>query len=529
MNITIGIPESLVVEDYDTNAFTLWLEEKTGVNINFHKFATQAQDYKTQLSVMILDETARLPDILINMEYLGTTAWKRYAKEGYFLDLTEYFEDREGKGKAYWDSAKESNIPEAYVKDVLRQSSDDEGRIFSFPRIEMTVIDTMDYMPMINQDWLTKLNLKMPKDPESLYQVLKAFKTQDPNGNGFQDEYPLIGGGANGTVGSDIINWIVNMFLYYDDYDWFNLSSDGKKIEVPFTSNAYREALIYLNKLKSEGLIEYNWTFQEVSSKVNSKTPVVGVVVDHPTLVFTPGKKTIDPYVSMPYWGYAVRREYRYGQDCFITEGALDGMEENPEVVDKCWEILCTMASKEGSYRQRYGEKGVNWTDADPGAKSFLGWDADVKLLTSDIFSTMGNECWKDNAAILLGAAENETVQVDANTDDWTIKKLNLLKAIYDNFEIMEAKTPKYTMPHIIRTEEQKEETQNERSNCQSAVNSWCVKFISGELDPNKDADWNAYKKELDDLGLQTWINQTQKLYEAGYMQAVLEGSYTRY
>ena len=530
MNITIGIPESLLVEDYDTNAFTLWLEEKAGVNIIFNKLATNAGDYKTQLSVMMLDDNAQLPDILVNMDYLGSATWKRYAKEDYFLDLTPYFNDKEGKGKAYWDAVKESGISEAMVKDVLRDSSDDEGRIVSFPRIETTVIDTMDYMPMINQEWLDNLDLDMPKNPTDLYNVLKAFKTGDPNKNGFQDEYPMIGGAANGTVGSDIINWIVNMFVYYDDYDWFNLSDDGKKLVTAFTGNKYREAMIYLNKLKAEGLIEYNLSFNENSNLVNSKTPVVGIVVDHPTLVFSANKKTIDPYVAMPYWGYAVRREYRTTQDCFITEAALDGKDENPEVVDKCWELLCIMASKEGSYRQRYGEKGVNWDWADPGTKSFLGWDADIKFLTADVFGSTGNENWKDVAASLLPNAENESVQVDDKTDAWTLKKFKLLKAIYDAFsEAEKAKTPRYIMPHVVRTQEEYERDYNERLNCQNAVNAWRVKFINGEMDPNKDADWNAYLKELNDLGLQTWVNNAQKKYEKDYMAAVLDGTYERY
>ena len=33
----------------------------------------------------------------------------------------------------------------------------------------------------------------MPTTTEEFYEVLKAFKTQDPNGNGKADEIPLIG------------------------------------------------------------------------------------------------------------------------------------------------------------------------------------------------------------------------------------------------------------------------------------------------------------------------------------------------
>ncbi len=45
----------------------------------------------------------------------------------------------------------------------------------------------------VRQDWMEKLGLKYPTNAEELYTVLKAFKTQDPNGNGIADEVPFFG------------------------------------------------------------------------------------------------------------------------------------------------------------------------------------------------------------------------------------------------------------------------------------------------------------------------------------------------
>lgn len=44
---------------------------------------------------------------------------------------------------------------------------------------------------MINVEWLEKLGLDMPTTTEELKEVLIAFKTKDPNGNGKADEIPL--------------------------------------------------------------------------------------------------------------------------------------------------------------------------------------------------------------------------------------------------------------------------------------------------------------------------------------------------
>ena len=44
---------------------------------------------------------------------------------------------------------------------------------------------------MINKAWLDKLGLQVPTTWDELENVLKAFKTQDPNGNGQADEIPM--------------------------------------------------------------------------------------------------------------------------------------------------------------------------------------------------------------------------------------------------------------------------------------------------------------------------------------------------
>ena len=42
-----------------------------------------------------------------------------------------------------------------------------------------------------------------------MYDVLKAFKSKDPNGNGSADEIPMMGRG--------IANYVINAYQYYDN------------------------------------------------------------------------------------------------------------------------------------------------------------------------------------------------------------------------------------------------------------------------------------------------------------------------
>lgn len=66
-----------------------------------------------------------------------------------------------------------------------------DGQLFYFSVIRNDPKINVYYGPMIRQDWLDKLGLEMPQTISDWYNVLKAFKERDPNGNGKKDEIPL--------------------------------------------------------------------------------------------------------------------------------------------------------------------------------------------------------------------------------------------------------------------------------------------------------------------------------------------------
>ena len=64
--ITIGLQQSPNTENYDTNDYTLWLEEQTGINLEFVYFSNDKTEAQTQLSLMV-SGGQELPDILWGM------------------------------------------------------------------------------------------------------------------------------------------------------------------------------------------------------------------------------------------------------------------------------------------------------------------------------------------------------------------------------------------------------------------------------------------------------------------------------
>lgn len=74
----------------------------------------------------------------------------------------------------------------------------DDGSAYGFihvvPEASINAIEGL----MMRKDWLDKLGLEAPTTIEEWHTVLTAFKEQDPNGNGEQDEIPFIASGAGG-------------------------------------------------------------------------------------------------------------------------------------------------------------------------------------------------------------------------------------------------------------------------------------------------------------------------------------------
>ena len=94
----------------------------------------------------------------------------------------------------------------------------------------------------VRQDWLDELKLQAPDDLDQVYEVLKAFKTRDANCKPFTRD-PRVFIWAYG-VGSRGPNCPTDFY------------HDGDVVKFGPIQPQYREALVYINKLFKEGLID---------------------------------------------------------------------------------------------------------------------------------------------------------------------------------------------------------------------------------------------------------------------------------
>lgn len=508
IKLSIGLPTSAKVMSLEENALTRWVEETTGYELEFVEYAG-GTDVATQISTTVAARK-ELPDIIYGIN-LNDDAIASYGKDGYFADLTPYYEDKEGASKVFWSRLEES-LTEEQVDFVVRSiTNGDTGKIYGVPTIETSTIDKRKYQPWINQTWLDKLGLPMPQSPEDLYNVLVAFNTQDPNGNGDpDDEIPLYASEKAGSSASAVA-WLTNMFIYYHpDHRW-QPDANGK-LQYVYTQDAYREALKYINKLYKEELLTnmlYTASRDEMKQITTpaSGTAMCGIFCAHLTLSCTMGNEVMYEYAPMPLWGYAVEGDMSCKLKTFITSDC-----DNP---DEAFNLLMTLFSWEGSMRVRYGEYGSNWTDADPGSKSDMGLDANYKLI-SDPFTQQNTAHWGTIASCFNHYAEGETAQIAENMDEWTMKKSQLhaeSRRIFD--AAVEANNPEVTCPTLVTTTEEKEAVEMVRTNISTYASDMEMAFITGiGEDINDDASWNAFLAKLDEMGLAQYQNYVQTAYD---------------
>lgn len=509
--LKIGIPRSGMVEDYDTNAYTLWLEEQTGYDLQFQIYEGGANDYMSQLSVAVIDEE-ELPDILMGFN-LGKGVYEDYGEDGIFIDMRPYFEDKDKSG-SWWESFEQVGDKEWQDYVWERMVAGEDGGIYAFPHLEESSYDPMRHQAFINQDWLDKLGLPMPTDTESFYNTLVAFKTQDPNGNGKADEVPLIG--VAGGYG-DTINWLINMFVYHNPNRFWRVDEQGELYHI-YASNEYREALKYINKLVKEGLMPTSvWSMNDNDVK-NQLAPgdnvqKVGVFCGHPTLALAINNENIYSYKALPYWGYATLNDLTAKLNTFITEDC--------EYPDAAWNLLMLMSSKEGSYRQRYGEKGVDWVDADEGAVSFLGQPAELKVINEGAYTDMGNQTWSTIVSAIVFNAENEACQISDDMSDWVKHKMGMMAECHENYYEAVKRNPTNIVGLFDYTTEDEDFIMASKSNTVNFINQCRASFCTGSgndyTNPSNDAQWEAYVKGIEAQDIATWKSVDQELYELHY------------
>ena len=224
------------------------LQNRTGIKLKFESPAV-GQDAE-QFNLLIASKD--LPDIVF-YKWIGQSQTPgKFIEDGIIQNLTPYM----GTVATNLDQILQDN---PYTK---KEVTDENGDYFMFPMLKLDERMRVTRGFAIRQDWLDKLNLQPPANQDELYRVLKAFKEQDPNGNGQADEIPLVSKKSEG------IDALMAMFGTNKDF----ILKDGKVVFGP-TQPEFKEALAYFHKLYDEKLLDVDYSLSDdkaIDAKVTS-------------------------------------------------------------------------------------------------------------------------------------------------------------------------------------------------------------------------------------------------------------------
>ena len=496
--LTVGIPLYGSVSDFEENALTKYVEEQLGCELEFVSYVANATERMQQLTLQATGGQ-ELPDVFWGWQESSIVTISEFGEAGYFQDLTDLIDKYAVNYKEQF--AKLSKDEQEYINS---RGTTDNGGFYGMPLY--TGFDYMDHLQnvmYINKTWLDKVGKSMPTTVDELYEVLKAFKNQDPNGNGTADEIPMFGRG--------IANYVINAYQYYDTE--YPADVNGGVVSAPYITDNYRQALITLNDWCKKGLYsDLSITIKTANEVKALITPTsgearVGIWCGHPLSYTDVSSPILEEYVALPALsdatgagGYTVTRPQTLMFCGFISKDC-----ENTELAMK---LLDLFYKDETVTRMRHGEKGVNWEYIEEGTgKNTLGDDAKFKLLNTA--SDGSNNGWGINGNSIF-TSENYLPLFDGNNQSdrlcmeaWEIQKAANIK--------------KETIARMDYTDEEMDERQKLQGLITSEVAAARDLFITGTKDPSDDTQWNAYLKSLDDLQLNDLMKLFQKVYDKNY------------
>jgi putative aldouronate transport system substrate-binding protein len=220
--------------DYNEILLFQEMEKRTGIHIEFRHPAIGSEQETINLMVAAGD----YPDMVNHGWANPVGGITHLINEGLITDLKDDI--------AKWAP----NIQRQYVRNprIRVNTSTDDGKILFFPMIYDEMYQRAQYGFFLRSDWLEKVGLPPPVTIDDYYNVLTAFKTQDPNGNGVADEIPFA------SVGYSFIDYFLGAWQLTTATTAFS-NNDGTARYAPLQPE-YKEFVTMMAKWYEEGLID---------------------------------------------------------------------------------------------------------------------------------------------------------------------------------------------------------------------------------------------------------------------------------
>lgn len=483
--------------DLSQNSFSKSVEEKFNIKFQWQTVPNDGAKEKRQISLASGD----YPDLYMLIPWVdkfSQTDILRYAQQGVVIPLNDLINQYAPNIKAALDKY-------PYFKAM---NTAPDGKIYGLTQLIECYHCSYPNKMWINSSWLKKLNLQMPKTLDEFKQVLAAFKTKDPNGNGKADEVAMSG------VGVGMLPFLMNGFIYDDGKTYLTLNNG--KVDMAANKDEWKQGLQFVKSMYNEGLIDKNAFIEnwDAFKKLGDNGLLGAGTAMHPYIFVSGGTDNSKNYDAVPSLtgSKASYATYNYPVDPGATFVLTNKASKEAQIA--AIKLVDYMFTQDGQIRGHFGEEGLDWRKPQSGD---VAVDKSATPLLATIPGKKGekphNSSWGAMAQYFQPKEfRNSWV---ASTDIY--ESAGYERRLLEATNLYNDKQPKDVFPHwaIWIDPSVADEAAMMQTNIKNYIDQGALKFITGNKDLNK--DWDEYVNGLDKLNLKRYLEIMQQSYDKSF------------
>lgn len=482
---TLSVLTMSAYPEVEPEDLVLWqqIKEATNVNVEWEVIPSTAWLEKKGL---VLSRT-ELPDILEGDNMFNDNDFLTMIDAGQLIPLDDLLD--------YAPNFKKVLEEQPEMRAAITAT---DGHIYAIPQWIGVDMSTNEYdcstgnVTYINKTWLDNLGLPIPTTVDELKDVLIAFKTQDPNGNGIADEIPVTTYSGNSYF--DLWFGYHGLLVRSGCLPNLCLNVEGGKVIFSAEDSRYRDALDYWHELWELGVCDPETFTQDASmfsAKLMSETRVAGMFScwrgtswrlsdDDDEYVILPALDSDNGkgLYSQRFSGLSVRCGAAITKDC-----------ENPELAMR-W--LDNMVEPKNAYSfLSKGTFGYNYED------------------NGDVYSVIKAVDLQDPEQLINGGLLGFTCMsyITYNKGERSTDPLNVNneKAVSD--AIYRESYPEEYYPNVFLTISENEIIAEKQTDLKTYMDEFYADWI---VNGGDDAKWEAHLEQLKALGVDVYKEQFQ-------------------
>ncbi len=480
----MAMADPSVSVDYENMAFWKMVEEETGVKVNWT--VAKADEFVQKKNLMFA--SGEYPDVIFGGG-ISADEEESYGVEQQILVPVDEYMNAESMPNYYGLLETRPNF--------MKQMVATDGHIYSISRAwEIGYTSGGHYF--INKQWLDNLGLSVPTTMDEFKAVLKAFKEQDPNGNGQADEIPL-----ELVLKDDASCAVTNLFGSFGQLDVpGHRILENDKVVFSAVQEGYRKGLEWISEAYNEGLIDTESFSQDMSTYyAKIKGGNIGCFIGWRLGGMAHSFEGIEEqFICMDPPAAEGAEPVWYKTEASAMVGGAAITVANEHVAETiAW--LDYLMDPDIAFQARQGNVGI-YQEIDENGKFVMKMKEDGTAYTNEEINA---DCPGPGGLFFL---TSDVIKEKYSLSDLHLEKYPYCEQ-YDKYLCAQS-------PDLIDRGRLSQEDRDTRSRMKTDIDKFVdentIRFISEGV---TDSSWNTYLDTLNSIGLEEYLALCQKSYDA--------------